>query len=170
MNEKKNIFIIKEGYLDDSRIISLLTIHVTRAHAETSPGNAHALDFNGLKVPEIKFFTIWEKNSSGSTDDNDQDDVLLGTGAIKRIDESLYEVKSMHTIEACRGKGIGSMLLKHLIETARNLGGKQLSLETGSWPYFQPARDLYLKHGFRSCEPFSEYIAHPDSVYMTLDL
>jgi putative acetyltransferase len=165
-----NDFVIKEGCLDDPRIINLLTIHVTRAHAETSPGKGHALDFNGLKAPEIKFFSIWERKSSDSSEDNEQNDVLLGMAAIKRIDDSLYEVKSMHTSEASRGKGIGSKLLKHLIETVRNLGAKHLSLETGSWPYFQPARDLYLKFGFRYCEPFANYTAHEDSVYMTLDL
>jgi putative acetyltransferase len=44
-----------------------------------------------------------------------------------------------------------------------------LSLETGSWPYFQPARALYRSVGFVECPPFGEYAHDPNSVFMSLD-
>lgn len=50
------------------------------------------------------------------------------------------------------------------------MGLSRLSLETSSWSYFAPARELYLKHGFRECQPFGDYVADPNSVFMTLNL
>jgi putative acetyltransferase len=54
--------------------------------------------------------------------------------------------------------------------TARARGMRRLSLETGSWPYFQPARALYARHGFVEGGPFGEYRQDPNSVFMTLEL
>jgi hypothetical protein len=68
-------------------------------------------------------------------------------------------------------------LLEHHLATARaatgaarSLGMSRLSLETGSWPYFQPARALYRSVGFVECAPFGEYVHDPNSVFMSLDL
>jgi len=76
----------------------------------------------------------------------------------------------MHTAQACRGKGVGSALLAHIMADARKMGLSRLSLETGSWPYFAPARELYSRHGFVECPPFGSYAADPNSVFMTLEL
>jgi putative acetyltransferase len=149
---------IIEGDLADPRVIQLLQTHLTKCRAETAVGSAHALDLSGLKLPEVKFFTLWE----GET--------LLGMGAVKIIEPKHCEVKSMHTVEACRGKGLASVLLKHLIQVAKDLGAERLSLETGSWEYFHPARELYRKHGFVECGPFGDYLSDPNSVFMTLNL
>jgi putative acetyltransferase len=46
----------------------------------------------------------------------------------------------------------------------------RLSLETGSWAYFAPARTLYARHGFVECAPFGDYRPDPNSVFMTLAL
>jgi hypothetical protein len=67
-------------------------------------------------------------------------------------------------------KGAGSAMLRHIIMAARQMGLSRLSLETGSWPYFAPARELYSRHGLVECPPFGRYIADPNSVCMTLNL
>ena len=46
----------------------------------------------------------------------------------------------------------------------------RLSLETGSWPYFEAARAFYRRHGFVECPPFGDYNPDPNSVFMTLEL
>jgi putative acetyltransferase len=61
-------------------------------------------------------------------------------------------------------------MLRHIIAIARACGMSRLSLETGSWEYFWPARALYRKHGFVECPPFADYIPDPNSVLMSLDL
>jgi putative acetyltransferase len=149
---------IKAGQLDDPRVIELLTAHVARARAETGRGSAHALDVGELRAPDICFWTAWDGEA------------LLGTAALKRLSASHGEVKSMHTAEAARRRGVGSVLLHHLIETARGEGMERLSLETGSWAYFLPARAFYAKHGFTECGPFGDYVDDPNSVFMSLAL
>jgi putative acetyltransferase len=76
----------------------------------------------------------------------------------------------MHTVQSARRTGIGSAMLRHIIAFARSRSISRLSLETGSWDYFQPAVSLYRKHGFVECQPFADYVQDPNSVFMTLDL
>jgi putative acetyltransferase len=76
----------------------------------------------------------------------------------------------MHTAQAMRGKRVGSAMLRHIIATARARGMSRLSLETGSWEYFRPARELYRGHGFVECPPFADYVLDPNSVFMSPDL
>jgi putative acetyltransferase len=146
---------IIEGGLDDPRVVALLRTHVTRARAETARGSAHALDLDGLRAPEITFWSAWEG------------DTVVGVGALKRLSADHGEVKSMHTAETARGRGVGSALLRQIMATGRARGMSRLSLETGSWPYFLPARALYARHGFVECAPFGEYRDDPNSVFMT---
>jgi putative acetyltransferase len=61
-------------------------------------------------------------------------------------------------------------MLRHIIASARKDGISRLSLETGSWEYFRPARALYAAHGFVECPPFGAYVPDPNSSFMTLDL
>ena len=62
------------------------------------------------------------------------------------------------------------MLLQHIIDEAKRQGYRRLSLETGSMPFFEPARKLYGKFGFEYCEPFADYKKDPNSVFMTKTL
>jgi putative acetyltransferase len=116
------------------------------------------LDLAGLQSPDIRFWTLWD------------DGALLGMGALKRLSPGHGEVKSMHTIEAGRGRGAGSAMLRHIVSTAQASGMSRLSLETGSSDYFRPAVALYRKHGFVECAPFANYVLDPNSVFMALDL
>ena len=149
---------IVEGGLDDSRVVALLQTHVTRARAETARGSAHALDVSGLRAPEMSFWSAWEGEA------------VIGVGALKRLSPDHGEIKSMHIAEAARGRGVGSALLRQIVDAARARGMTRLSLETGSWPYFLPARAFYARYGFVECGPFGEYRDDPNSVFMTLAL
>jgi len=149
---------IVPGDFSDPRVIALLETHLSSAQAETAPGSAHALDLCGLQSADISFWTIWE------------DDALVGIGALKRLSADHGEVKSMHTAQFARGKGVGSALLRHIIATARARGMSRLSLETGSWEYFRPARALYARHGFVECPPFADYVPDRNSIFLSLDL
>ena len=46
-------------------------------------------------------------------------------------------------------------------------GVKRLSLETGSFGYFEPAVALYKAHGFEECEPFGNYRPDTNSLFLT---
>jgi len=146
------------GDFSDPRVTDLLRIHFTTARAQTAPGSAHALDVAGLQAHDITFWTIWE------------DETLLGVGALKRLSSDHGEVKSMHTAAPVRRKGAGGAMLRHIIAAARAFGMARLSLETGTWDYFRPARAFYARHGFIECPPFADYVLDPNSVFMSLDL
>ena len=150
--------IISPGNLDDPRIVSLLRCHFDKCHEVTPPGSAHVFDVSRLKSHDVDFFAAWE----GET--------LLGVGAVKYLDPLHGEVKSMHTSEAARRRGVGGAILSHIIATARTKGVERLSLETGSFGYFEAARTLYRKHGFVDCEPFGDYRPDSNSSFLTLDL
>lgn len=146
------------GDLDDERVRALLDHHVATARAATGAGSAHAMDHNALRDPSIEFFTIWDGNA------------LLAIGALRELDKSHGELKSMHTAAVARGKGVGSAMLMHLVERARQKRYTRVSLETGSWDYFAPARALYSRHGFVACGPFSDYVTDRNSIFMTRSL
>jgi putative acetyltransferase len=152
------MFRIIQDDFSDPRVTDLLRIHLTTARAQTAPGSAHALDLAGLQSPDISFWSIWE------------DEALLGFGALKRLSPDHGEIKSMHTAQSMRRKGARSAMLRHIIAAARACGMSRLSLETGSWDYFRPARAFYARHGFAECEPFADYVLDPNSVFMSLDL
>ena len=144
--------------LDDARVVMLLESHVRVARAQTAPGSAHALDLSGLKAPGISVWVAW---LSGD---------LAGAGALKRLSAVEGEIKSMYTAPSARKQGVARAMLAHIVESARGEGIERLSLETGSWPYFDPARRLYAAFGFSECGPFGDYREDPNSVFMTLDL
>jgi len=149
---------IVEADLCDPRVVDLLRTHLMIARAISPPSSVHALDLAGLQSPEISAWTIWEN------------DVLLGAGALKRLSAEHGEVKSMHTAESARGRGVGTAMLRHIIASARRCGMVRLSLETGSQDYFEAARSLYRRHGFVDCPPFADYTFDPNSVFMSLEL
>lgn len=147
--------------VDDPRkpdIRALLRRHLDFTRAQTPPEHSFALDWDGLLDPAITFFSF------RAADD------LLGVAALKRLDPGHAEIKSMHTAEAMRGRGIGRALLIHLLTAARACGYRRLSLETGITEGFAPARALYLTAGFVPCGPFADYQTSDYNLFMTVDL
>ncbi len=144
--------------LTGPEIKELLAEHLRWMYRVSPPESVHALDLEKLRRPEITFWTIWDGPS------------LAGCAALKRLTSEHGEVKSMRTADAYQRKGVAARLLGHLIDEARRAGLGRLSLETGSQPYFEPARRLYGRFGFRHCPPFEGYVEDPNSVFMTREL
>ena len=119
------------------------------------PESKHALDLEGLRAPDITFWTVWDEGA------------LVGCGALKELTPRSAEIKSMRTASSHRRRGVASLLLEHMLDVARERGYRTLSLETGSYAALAPARALYEKFGFRYCGPFGDYKADPNSVFMT---
>ncbi|MBD2107302.1 GNAT family N-acetyltransferase [Nodosilinea sp. FACHB-13] len=149
---------IREDDLTGPQIIALLREHLENMHEITPPGSVHALDLEKLRAPNITFWTAW-----------DGDD-LLGCGALKELDLTSGEVKSMRTPAAHRRKGIASSILEHIIDVARHRSYTHLYLETGSFPAFAPARTLYERYGFEYRGPFGDYTNDPNSSFMEKSL
>ena len=147
---------IRRDDLSGPEIRELLEEHLRGMRSISPPESVHALDLEGLRRPEITFWTVW----SG--------DELLGCGALKEIDARHGEIKSMRTAFRARRAGVARAVLAHIIEVARSRGYRRLSIETGSQEAFEPARRLYEGFGFRHCPPFEGYVEDPNSVFMTI--
>ncbi|MEY9191791.1 putative acetyltransferase [Bradyrhizobium ottawaense] len=120
--------------------------------------HAQALDASGLSASSVTFWTAW------------QDGVLAGFGALKQLDETHGEVKSMRAAPTARRTGVGRAILDHIVAEARKRGYARLSLETGTAPLHGPAISLYRSVGFVPCAPFADYQASLHNQFMSLDL
>ncbi len=147
--------------VDDPRatdVRELLRRHLEFARATTPPEGVFALEADELADPAVTFFSCR------------LDCALVAVGALKQLDGEHAEIKSMHTAQAARGRGIGRAMVDHLLAVARERGLRRVSLETGNMAEFAPARSLYEGAGFVHCGPFGDYRANATSAFMTLDL
>ena len=144
-----------EGNFDNPDVNELLIKHFIELRAASPEGSAHVLDITGLKVPSIKFWSLWE------------DDRLMGCGALKFLDNEHGEFKSIRIHDNFRNKGNSVSVINHLINEAKKLNIKKLSIETGAGDFFKPARKLFIRSGFKTCEPFAHYKEDINSVYFT---
>jgi len=149
---------IRKDDLSGPEIEALLRAHLDHAARHSPPESIHALDLDRLRGPEITFWSAWSEGA------------LLGCGALKELTPDHGEIKSMHTAEAHRGKGVAARLLAHILDEARARSYRRISLETGSMEGFAAARALYARFGFTICPPFAQYREDPYSVCMTLEL
>ena len=144
-----------EGNFEDNEVHKLLTKHFIELRAASPEGSAHVLDIPGLKVPSIKFWSLWEN------------DKLFGCGALKFLDKNHGEFKSIRIHDNFKKKGQGIKIIEHLIEEAKKLNIKRISLETGAGKFFDPARKLFKKCDFKPCKPFAHYKEDINSIYLT---
>lgn len=146
---------------DDPRrpeVAALLQRHLETMAEHSPPESCHALDVDGLRAPDVTFWSVWDGAK------------LVGCGALKQLDPTHGEIKSMHTAAPHLRKGVASSLLKHILAEAKRRAYVRLSLETGSMDAYEPARYLYARFGFEVCEPFADYVLDPYSTFMTREL
>jgi putative acetyltransferase len=149
---------IKEDDLSSQATQDLLRLHLAGMHSNSPPGHVFALDLSGLRGPEVTVWTAWDG------------DAICGIGALKRLDAASGEIKSMRTHPDYLRKGVGRLLLHHIVAQARERGLKRISLETGSGPAFEPALQLYRSHGFVDGEAFADYRRSAFNQFLHLDL
>ena len=147
-----------ENNFDNPQVNELLKTHFIELKSVSPEGSSHVLDIEGLKVPSIKFWSLWENND------------LIGCGALKILSENHGEFKSIRVADRFRQKKYGEKIIDHLIEKSKNQGIKKLSVETGAGEFFAPARKLFKNFGFKECKPFAHYKEDPNSCYYNLNL
>ena len=144
-----------EGNFDNLEVNELLEKHFIELRSASPEGSAHVLDISGLKIPSIKFWSFWENEK------------LVGCGALKFLDKEHGEFKSIRIHDNFRRMGNGINVINHLINEAKKLKIKKLSIETGAGDFFLPARKLFKKCEFEECQPFAHYKEDVNSVYLT---
>lgn len=146
---------IETDDLTRPQIHALLREHMQGMLALSPPESVHALDLDGLRSADVTFWSAWDGTE------------LLGCGALKALGDGEGEVKSMRTCTAHLRRGVAQAILGVIIEEARKRSYRNLWLETGSGPAFEPAQRLYSRFGFDYCPPFGDYVEDPHSVFMT---
>ena len=151
-------FEIRADDLSEPEVVTLLREHLASVALHSPPESVHALDLEALRAPDVSFWSAWLGLE------------LVGCGALKELDASHGELKSMRTAAPHLRKGVAAAILEHMMNVARKRGYRRLSLETGSMEAFAPARALYARFGFELCGPFADYVEDPYSVFMTREL
>jgi len=149
---------IRPDDLTGPEIAELIAIHAGTMLAASPRESCHFLPIDGLRQSSVSVWSLWEEGA------------LLGCGALKDLGNGTGEIKSMHTREVLRGRGLGRRMLEHILAEARRRNYSALYLETGSMDAFIPARRLYEAYGFDYCGPFGDYTEDPHSVFMCLPL
>jgi putative acetyltransferase len=149
---------IIEDELESPAVIDLLAFHVAEAHTLSPENKVHAMPVERLRQPDVTFYSAREG------------DALAAVGALREIDATRGELKSMRAAPAYRGKGAGEAILRHLVAEAERRGYTWLGLETGMPAAFHPAQALYRKHGFVECDDFGDYLGDDFSMCMSRTL
>ena len=144
-----------EGNFDQKEVNDLLIKHFIELRAASPEGSAHVLDIPGLMVPSIKFWSFWQEKK------------LMGCGALKLLDKEHGEFKSIRVHDNFRNQGNGIKVINLLVEEAKKLDIKRISIETGSGKFFEPARKLFKKCDFKPCKPFAHYKEDINSIYLS---
>ena len=82
-------------------------------------------------------------------------DQIIGTGAIRKLEEGLCELKRLWLLTEHHGKGLGYRMTKELLSFAREKGYQRIRLETDPI-YQQRAMDFYKRIGFHEIPRYSD--------------
>lgn len=147
-------FTITPDNLSAPEVLDLLRLHLSEMHQWSPACKVHAMPPERLRERDVSFFALRQEGK------------LAAVGALKALDETRGELKSMRAAPEFRGQGAGEALLLHLIAEARARGYTWLGLETGRPAPFLPAMRLYEKHGFAECPAFGDYVSDEFSLCM----
>jgi len=146
---------IRAGELNNPQVIRLLQEHHQEMLSLSPPESVHALDLAALEQADITFWSLWLGKE------------LAGIAALKALDHTHGEIKSMRTSKRFLRQGVAAKLVAYVIAQATSRAYTALSLETGTIAEFKPAQQLYQQFGFQPCQPFSDYQPDPHSIFMT---
>jgi putative acetyltransferase len=178
MSAEKRL-VIGPADFDSPELRSLLETHTiwTTDPAYNFPGqDTYVLDLDALKKDDVQLFCCWEVTGNGSEAEAKPE--LVGCAALRTYRPRDYswpadepealegEVKSMHTLESHRNKGIGRLLMNRVVQAAEEHGIKTIRLETGTTSAFAGTRAFYARCGFKPCGPFAGYVVQENSAFM----
>jgi putative acetyltransferase len=93
-------------------------------------------------------------------------DRIIGTGAVKKLDADICELKRLWFLKEYRGKGLGYRMIQELLAFARRQGYQRMRLETDSDAQSQ-AMKFYERLGFYEIPRYSQ---HEDETALELIL
>lgn len=143
---------ISPANFDAPDLIALLRDYLAFAQQDAC---THAFGVAELQRPEVQLFTA--RDAAGE---------LMGCAALKTLDTTSGEIKSVRTHEDFQRRGVSRALMTHLETVARGAGMRALYLETHNTPPYAAACRMYEGLGFSYCGPFGAYEQNPRNVFM----
>lgn len=131
---------------DARLLIEELSATLARIAGDSGPS---PFDLNEARQANARF--VVARDASGQA---------LGCGALRPVASHIGELKRMYARQG--GSGVGSALLKHLEEEARQLGYRALWLETRKVNAVAVA--FYRRHGYLTIPNFGKYAGRDDAV------
>ena len=135
----------------------------------------HHNDFRRLNLEWLEKYNLAESHDLQVLDDPkgtildrggviymaEEDGQLIGSAALMKEAEGIYELAKMAVDPHWRGKGISKLLIEKCLETARSWNATKVTLYSNS--QLQTALSLYKKYGFY-------HIGTENSPYVTADV
>ena len=84
-------------------------------------------------------------------------DEILGTVALIKETDTLYELAKMAVVPKAQGKKIGKLLMQHFITEARKTGATKIYLESNT--LLTPALSMYRSFGFEEVKEYQSLYA-----------
>lgn len=75
----------------------------------------------------------------------------IGSYGLLFVNKNTCELRKMYLLQEYQGKGLGRLLLENAFAKAKELGYKEIIIETNT--RLDKAVTLYLKHGFTYYKP-----------------
>lgn len=81
---------------------------------------------------------------------------IVGTGAIRKLDNQVCELKRMWLVKKFRGKGYGLQMVQMLFDFARQAGYEKVRLDLADEKHQYQALKFYKKLGFYPIERYND--------------
>lgn len=76
----------------------------------------------------------------------EDDGVVVGMGGLRRLADGVAELKRVYVRPSQRGKGLGELILRRILDDARAFGYRCIRLDSA--PFMKSAQALYRAKGF----------------------
>lgn len=90
-----------------------------------------------------------------------------GCVALRKLSDTQCEMKRLYVCPEYRGLGIGRLLTEQILRDARDIGYRQILLDT--FPFLERAVGMYRRLGFRETEKYNDSPME-STIYLILDL
>jgi len=124
----------------------------------------HMSDFRRINLEWLDHYNLTESHDLMVLDDPigtilerggviylaESDGKIVGSAALMKEEEGVYELAKMAVTESFRGKGISKLLMEKCLHAARQMGARKLTLFSNH--QLQTAIHLYQQYGFRHVE------------------
>lgn len=81
---------------------------------------------------------------------------VVGSGAIRRLNDDICELKRMWLLNEYRGRGLGHKMAQILLEFANNTGYKKIRLDLLNPQKQTQAIEFYKRMGFYAIAPYND--------------